>query len=562
MRFDQSGGYLTILGIEEWDEYDTVFEVWTSGRKHFYRPRQVDSTATAAAEGHPGSHLTDGSYLDYWDADRTVPATIELDLGKRRRAAYLAINQREWSPTYDRETFGRPETSTRIKDYRVSISGDGERWEVVRTGTLPSERGVRMIDIGRQRTRHIRLEILDTWGSPEAPNYFEKVGIDELYVARRYVRARGGGLPYEAEARENTRTRSARRVRCDACSNAMKVELGRRGAALQYSNVDVDADDQYRLVLHYTADGEGALSVRAGGGEAIDVPVSGQGEDLPFQTAIGVPLEEGANRLHFTGAGDVALDRIEVTPAPTEPPETTVTADPPGLTIKPGDSFEVTGTFRLDDADPVQRVTFGPDLPEGWAVEGEPVTAERLESGQTLTGTWTITSPRESDFGVTEIPLVASFEAFGRPFEDRAEVEVQPLPEGWVAIVEGEAPTNTFSGRAGADDCELCSGGEKVRFIGNDPDNYVIVPNIQVDEAGVHTLLIDYTVDGTRSFFLTVNGGAPIEVSITGISWDEPGTASTTIPLQAGTNTIKIHNDEANAPDLDRIRIPLPEEAG
>ena len=559
LAFDQSGGHLTILGIDGWDEFDTVFEVRTADRQFFHDQETIEATASAETENGPASNLTDGSFLNYWDADRTVPSTIDLDLGDRKPAAYLAINQREWSPTYDRETFGRPETSSRIKDYRVSVSNDGESWEVVRTGALPSARGVQFIDLGERHTRHIRLEILSTWGSPHAPNEFEKVAIDELFVARKYVDGQGDGLAYEAEARENALDGGARREACGACSGGARVDLG-NGGSVAYRDVQAPEDGDRRLTLHYTAAGDGSLGVSVNGAPAIEVPVSGQGEGLPARTGIAVPLRAGGNRIEITGSGNVGLDRIAVGPLPEGAPETTVTTDPEGVTIRPGQSFEVTGTFRLDDADPVRNVSFAPRVPEGWTVEGEPVTADWLQPGETLEGTWTVTSPAEGGFTAVDLPVVASFEAFGRQHEAQAEVEVQTIPPGWLYVMEGEASTNTFSGSVGPGGCDACSGGEKLRRVGNGPSNYVQFEDVVADEAGDYTLLIDNTVNGTRSFFVTVNGGTPIEVSITGTSWDEPNTASTTIPLREGTNTIKIHNDTAFGPDLDRIRIPLPDD--
>jgi len=80
-----------------------------------------------------------------------------------------------------------------------------------------------------------------------------------------------------------------------------------------------------------------------------------------------------------------------------------------------------------------------------------------------------------------------------------------------------------------------------------------------VASAGTYQLQIDYTVDGARSFFVSVNGGAAVEVPVTGTSWSVP--ASTTIPvtLNAGNNAVKVFNNTAFAPDLDRITVtPLP----
>jgi len=76
-----------------------------------------------------------------------------------------------------------------------------------------------------------------------------------------------------------------------------------------------------------------------------------------------------------------------------------------------------------------------------------------------------------------------------------------------------------------------------------------------VDKAGEYTLFIDYTVDGNRSFFVSVNGDPPVEAAVSGIGNNTPWTTSVRVTLQAGANTIKIYNDPAAAPDLDRLSL-------
>jgi hypothetical protein len=192
-RFSQSGGYLTIEGIDSWDPYDTVLQVQTTGRREGYYPQQsITATASAAKPGFEASKLVDGSYLDYWDADRHVPVSIDLDLGEQRPVRSLAINQREWSPTYNRETFGRQEDSSRIKDYTVEVSDDGVTWTPVKSGTMPRARGIQFIDVDVASTRHVRLTVQNTWGSPTVTAFYNKLAIDELYVVHKDVKGEGG----------------------------------------------------------------------------------------------------------------------------------------------------------------------------------------------------------------------------------------------------------------------------------------------------------------------------------------------------------------------------------
>jgi alpha-L-fucosidase len=183
MAFTQAGGYLTIKGIRNWDQYDTVFRVRTAGRQGIYPHRLLTATATVSAPEHPAGNLVDGDYLTWWDNDATLPVSITLDLRGRLPVKYLAINQREWSPTHNRETFGRKEDSARIKDYKIYISDDGTNWgEPVKAATLESARGVRFIDLDIPRTRYVRLEVDSTWAAPTVPNFYKKLRIDDMYL--------------------------------------------------------------------------------------------------------------------------------------------------------------------------------------------------------------------------------------------------------------------------------------------------------------------------------------------------------------------------------------------
>jgi hypothetical protein len=94
-----------------------------------------------------------------------------------------------------------------------------------------------------------------------------------------------------------------------------------------------------------------------------------------------------------------------------------------------------------------------------------------------------------------------------------------------------------------------------VRNIGGSPDAYVLFPNVTVPTAGPYTLFIDFTVNGDRSFFVTVNGGTPIEVAVSGVGNNTPYTTSVPVTLQERANTIKIYNDLESAPDLDRLSL-------
>jgi hypothetical protein len=550
MRFSQSGGYLSIVDIRNWDDYDTVFKVETAGRQGFYDKSTLRATATAATADHPAADLVDGNYETYWDSDKTLPVSVTLDLGRRRDVSYLAVHQREWSPTYARESFGRPEDSARIKDYRVSVSDDGKRWREVRATALPSNRGVLPIDLGRQKARYVRLDVLNTWSGPQAPTYVNQLRIDEIEVAHGYAQPTGRPLPLEAEHAHTSG--GARETSCVACSGSAMVTGLNRGR-VTYGDVRVAEAGTYRLQLDHT--GAGALNVRVNGA-TTPVTVPAGPRDVPTSTAVAVPLNAGANTITVSGNGSVGLDRISVGPLPPESytPTTTLRVEPSGLQwVGDGQQqLEVTASLRLDVDDALDQVSLAPVVPAGWTLTSGAVTTQSLRLGQTLTGKWTLTSPAQ--VSAVDIPVAASFQVLGRAKTVTKKVGVRPRPADRVFMREAEDSANDL-GSAGITSCSPCSGGQKVRNLGGASDARIVFPNVTVPSAGTYTLYIDYTVNGTRSYTVSVNGGAPSTVTVSGVGNSTPATTSIPVTLQAGENTITIGNDDDSSPDLDRISL-------
>ncbi|MEU6257501.1 alpha-L-fucosidase [Streptomyces sp. NPDC047043] len=175
LHFDQRDGTLAIKGIADWDPYDTVFKVRTAAHREGVHPTRTVRASEPA--------LADGDFTTYTDNAGVLPVSYTLDLGHVRKADFLGINQREWSPTYNRETFGRKEDSARIKDYTVSVSDDGSTWRDIRAGVLESARGVRFVDLGESlRTRYIRLDVQTTWAAATVPAFHRQLRIDEVEV--------------------------------------------------------------------------------------------------------------------------------------------------------------------------------------------------------------------------------------------------------------------------------------------------------------------------------------------------------------------------------------------
>jgi len=200
VSFSQSGGNLTLSGVSTWDQFDTVFRVTTDGREGIIAPSTYTMSATASASGHAASAAADGNYLTYWDSNKTTPVSLQFDLGSTKRIQYIGINQREDSVAYARSD---TEQSARIRDYRVFVSSNGTSWgNPIATGTLPSRRGVAMIDVPATNARHVRLEVTNTHAASSDSTRFKRLRVDEAWIGTAY--ANSGTTPppgdvFEAE---------------------------------------------------------------------------------------------------------------------------------------------------------------------------------------------------------------------------------------------------------------------------------------------------------------------------------------------------------------------------
>jgi len=125
-------------------------------------------------------------------------------------------------------------------------------------------------------------------------------------------------------------------------------------------------------------------------------------------------------------------------------------------------------------------------------------------------------------------------------------------------VYEAEAAGNTLGGTAVREICEYCSGASRVRRIGNLPANYVVVNDIVAPTGGRYALRVDYVLSGSRTFFLSVNDGPGMELPLHGESWAQSSSATITVRLDGGRNKIKVYNDTAYAPDLDRLVVSAP----
>src|ERR1700758_2505137 len=120
-----------------------------------------------------------------------------------------------------------------------------------------------------------------------------------------------------------------------------------------------------------------------------------------------------------------------------------------------------------------------------------------------------------------------------------------------------EAEAATLTGTASIGGCPYCSGGAYVRSFGAGAGNTVIFNNVTVPRSGMYQLEVDYTTQGPRTFFASINDGTPIELDLNGSTFSDPQAIVIQVPLKAGVNTISFGNPNAGgyAPGLDSITV-------
>lgn len=132
----------------------------------------------------------------------------------------------------------------------------------------------------------------------------------------------------------------------------------------------------------------------------------------------------------------------------------------------------------------------------------------------------------------------------------------EPYPS--FAVYEAENATLGGAAASSAGFCGNCSGLAAVGNLGGNPQSTVTFDNVVVPETSTYLMEIDYMTQGARSFFVSVNGSSPQELSLNGYSFGTPTNTVVKVPLKAGPNQIEFSNPDNYAPNLDSIIISSP----
>ncbi len=120
---------------------------------------------------------------------------------------------------------------------------------------------------------------------------------------------------------------------------------------------------------------------------------------------------------------------------------------------------------------------------------------------------------------------------------------------------EAEDKSFKLAGAANIQSSALCSGGQKVGYIGSGAGNTLTV-TVTVEKGGTHTLRVWYCCNEMRNIFLTINGEEKVTMKgLNSNSWTAPAMSEIEIELEEGENTIVFSNPSAYAPDIDRFAI-------
>jgi hypothetical protein len=132
-------------------------------------------------------------------------------------------------------------------------------------------------------------------------------------------------------------------------------------------------------------------------------------------------------------------------------------------------------------------------------------------------------------------------------------IEYLALQAASVASYEAEAAT--LGGAVNLRNVAGASGGQVVGYVGNGAANYVQFAATAAT-AGSRQLTIHYISGSARSATVSVNGGAATTLNFPSTGgWSTVGTLTTTVSLNAGSNTIRLTNPTAYAPDFDRVTL-------
>ena len=140
--------------------------------------------------------------------------------------------------------------------------------------------------------------------------------------------------------------------------------------------------------------------------------------------------------------------------------------------------------------------------------------------------------------------------------EKRLERTLYEAETAWLERYQ-DIGMNNSQGYATYDETSGCSGGAKVGWLGNHPDNWMEWRDVYSQDGGVYDMSVRYMQWDDRFVNVSVNGGEETRLDLPAI---EPATNKLTektvrIVLRKGQNTIRLSNATKWAPDIDCMML-------
>jgi hypothetical protein len=115
-----------------------------------------------------------------------------------------------------------------------------------------------------------------------------------------------------------------------------------------------------------------------------------------------------------------------------------------------------------------------------------------------------------------------------------------------------EAESGNRTGGADLQGCVSCSGGQMVGGLGT---GAVEIP-VSVASAGIYNITVTYCTGDQRTINVTPNGGSLVAVTCPASGgWATPAFIKAMVPLNAGSNTIRLDNPSSYGPNVDKITL-------
>ncbi len=120
---------------------------------------------------------------------------------------------------------------------------------------------------------------------------------------------------------------------------------------------------------------------------------------------------------------------------------------------------------------------------------------------------------------------------------------------------EAEDSANKLAGNASVVTNQFVSGMKRVGGLGGSKSSMLTFTNVTAPEDGVYEMRLYYSTGVERRICFSINGGDAIRTKKLNCGVNALSAESFYVELKKGTNTIAFFNNEAKAPDVDRIAI-------